>query len=72
MSKKAAKGRARRGAGRKKKRLGGWIFWAVLTALNLVLSLAMRIADRKMAVAAIQQDEKFSLLYTGEKTTKTL
>lgn len=68
MSKKAA-GRSR---GRKNVKLGRWIFFGILTLLNVILSVLMRIADRKNAVAAIQQDEKLSLLYTGEKTTKTL
>lgn len=63
------------GAGRKRKKkvkLASWIFWAVLTALNLIISILMRVADRKNAVAAIRQDDRLSLLYTGEKTTKTL
>ena len=66
MSKKAT------GRGRKNVKLGRWIFFGILTLLNVILSVLMRIADRKNAVAAIQQDEKLSLLYTGEKTTKTL
>ena len=68
MSKKAAG----RGRGRKNVKLGRWIFFGILTLFNVILSVLMRIADRKNAVAAIQQDEKLSLLYTGEKTTKTL
>ena len=64
-----------RGVGRKRKKkakIGRWIFWAVLTTLNLILSFMMRVADRKNAVSAIQQDDKLSLLYRAEKTTKTL
>ena len=62
-----------RGRGRaKKRRVGRWIFWSVLTALNLILSVLMRIADRKNAIAAIQKDEELAVLYTGKKTTKTL
>lgn len=56
----------------KKKRLGGWILVTVLTTLNLLISIMLRISDRKMAIQAIQQDEKLSLLYTGEKTTKSV
>ncbi len=72
MNKKMAKGR---GAGRKrskKVKLGQWIFFAVLTFLNLIISIMMRIYDRKNAVSAIRKDDRLSLLYTGEKTTKTL
>ena len=64
-----------RGAGRKRRKkakIGRWIFWAVLTSLNLIVSIMMRIADRKNAVSAIQKDDRLSLLYTAEKTTKTL
>ncbi|MBQ2668196.1 MAG: hypothetical protein IJF56_06180 [Clostridia bacterium] len=75
MSKKAEKGK--KGAGRKnsfmkKIKLHSWIFWAVLTTLNLIISVIMRVSDRKDAITAIQKDEKLSLLYTGEKTTKNL
>lgn len=65
------KGVGRAGSG-KKKRLGGWILVMVLTTLNLLISIMLRISDRKMAMQAIQQDEKLSLLYTGEKTTKSV
>ncbi len=64
-----------KGAGRKrnkKVKLGRWIFFAVLTFLNLIISIVMRISVRKNAVSAIQKDDRLSLLYTGEKTTKTL
>ena len=72
MSKKAKK--QKKGVGRKKKKTGaaGWIFWAVLTTLNLLISIALRISDRKKVIAAVQQDERFSVLYSGEKSTKTL
>ena len=56
----------------KKAKAGKWIFWSVLTALNLLVSIFVRIADRKNAIAAIQKDEEISLLYTGKKTTKIL
>ena len=72
MNKKMAEGK---GAGRKrskKVKLGRWIFFAVLTFLNLIISIMMRIYDRKNAVSAIEKDDRLSLLYTGEKTTKTL
>ena len=71
MSKRTAK----KGAGRKrakKAKLLKWIFLSILTLLNILLSVLMRIADRKNAVAAIQHDEEISLLYTAKKTTKTL
>ena len=71
MSKKAVK----YGVGRKrhkKAKTGRWIFLSILTLLNVFLSIMMRIADRKNAVAAVQQDEKISLLYTAEKSTKNL
>lgn len=65
----------KRGAGRadarKKKRLGGWILVTVLTTLNLLLSFLLRVSDRKRVLEAVRQDERLSLLYTGEKTTKT-
>lgn len=69
MSKRKGTGRA---GNSKKKRLGGWILVTVLTTLNLLISIMLRISDRKMAIQAIQQDEKLSLLYTGEKTTKSV
>ena len=53
-------------------KLHSWIFWAILTTLNLIISIVMRISDRKDAISAIQKDEQLSLLYTGEKSTKTL
>ena len=56
----------------KKARAGKWIFFAVITTLNLIISVLMRISDRKNAIAAIKKDENLSLLYTGEKTTKIL
>ncbi|MGN0479712.1 MAG: hypothetical protein ACI4GO_09795 [Hominenteromicrobium sp.] len=65
-----SKGKGRADA-RKKKKLGGWILLSVLTTLNLLLSLLLRISDRKRVLQAVQEDERLSLLYTGEKTTKT-
>ena len=41
------------------------------TALNLLVSLALRASDRKQALQAIRNEEKLTLLYTGEKTTET-
>ena len=72
MSKNVKK--QKKGAGRKKKKSGaaGWIFWAVLTTLNLIITVVMRISDRKQVLTVVQQDERFSVLYSGEKTTKTL
>ena len=72
MSKKAAKGKGRKKSLMKKIKLHSWIFWAVLTTLNLIISVVMRISDRKDTLTAIQKDEQLTLLYTGEKTTKTL
>jgi len=35
------------------------------------VSLALRASDRKQALQAIRNEEKLTLLYTGEKTTET-
>ena len=64
------KGRERADA-RKKKKLGGWILLSVLTLINLLLSVLMRISDRKETLRAIERDGRFSVLFDGEKTTKT-
>lgn len=72
MNKKTAK---MHGAGRKrgrKAKTGQWIFFSILTLLNLIVSIAIRVSDRKNVVSAIKEDDRLSLLYTGEKTTKTL
>lgn len=48
----------------------GLVFAAVLTLINLILSLLLRISDRKRVLTAIANDDRVSLLYFGEKTTK--
>lgn len=55
----------------KKKKLGGWILLSVLTTLNLLLSVLLRISDRRRVLQVIEKDGQLSVLYTGEKTTKT-
>lgn len=61
----------RRAAAKKNKRLGRWIFAMILTLLNVILSILMRISDRKQTLQAIRESDKLTVLYTGEKTTKT-
>lgn len=63
------KGSGRR-APNKKAHVGQWIFLALITTVNLILSILLRIADRKAALQAIQNDDKVSVLYFGEKETK--
>lgn len=62
-----------RGAGRipRKRSHAGLVFAALLMFVNLLLSLFLRVSDRRQVLHAIENDEKASLLYFGEKTTKT-
>ena len=46
-----------------------WTVTAIATLISTVLSVITRISDRKLAMAAVQEDEKLSLLYFGEKKT---
>ena len=64
-------GRGRAAAWRKKRRNRAFLIASILTALNLLVSLALRASDRKQALQAIRNEEKLTLLYTGEKTTET-
>lgn len=64
-------GRERAAAVRKKRRNREFLIASILTALNLLVSLALRASDRKQALQAIRDEEKLTLLYTGEKTTET-
>lgn len=64
-------GRGRVAALRKKRRNREFLIASILTALNLLVSLALRASDRKQALQAIRNEEKLTLLYTGEKTTET-
>ena len=64
-------GRGRAAALRKKRRNLEFLIASILTALNLLVSLALRASDRKQALQAIRNEEKLTLLYTGEKTTET-
>ena len=64
-------GRRRAAALRKKRRNREFLIASILTALNLLVSLALRASDRKQALQAIRNEEKLTLLYTGEKTTET-
>lgn len=56
---------------RKKRRNREFLVASILTALNLLLSIALRISDRKRTLQAIRELDKLTVLYTGEKTTKT-
>ncbi len=48
------------------------LLFGIITFLNLLLSIAIRVSDRKLAISAIQNDDELSVLYKGKKTTKTL
>ena len=61
-------GRGRAAALRKKRRNREFL---IASILNLLVSLALRASDRKQALQAIRNEEKLTLLYTGEKTTET-
>lgn len=63
-------GRGRAAAARKKRRNREFLIASILTALNLLVSLALRASDRKQALQAIRDEERLTLLYTAEKTTK--
>lgn len=63
-------GRGRAAVARKKRRNREFLIASILTALNLLVSLALRASDRKQALQAIRDEEKLTLLYTAEKTTK--
>lgn len=63
-------GRGRAAAARKKCRNREFLIASILTALNLLVSLALRASDRKQALQAIRDEERLTLLYTAEKTTK--
>lgn len=60
-----------RGRPPRKRSNAGLVFASVLTLINLILSFLLRISDRKRVLTAISNDDKVSLLYFGEKTTKT-
>ena len=65
-------GRGRQAAEvRKKRRNREFLVASILTALNLLLSIALRVSDRKRTLQAIRESDKLTVLYTGEKTTKT-
>ena len=63
-------GRGRAAALRKKRRNREFLIASILTALNLLVSLALRASDRKQALQAIRNEEKLTLLYTGEKNDR--
>lgn len=46
-----------------------WALTAVCALINTLFSLILRISDRKLAMAAIRDDKKLSVLYFGEKHT---
>lgn len=47
-----------------------WAVTAVATLISAVISIVTRISDRKLALAAVREDEQLSLLYFGEKKTE--
>lgn len=51
---------------------GEKIFVCVLTTINVLASLAVRIYDRKQIVKAVQNPETFKTVVVEEKTTKEL
>lgn len=64
-------GRGRDADRRRKRRNREFLVASVLTTLNLLLSIALRISDRKRVLQAIEQEDNVKLLYAQEKTTQS-
>ena len=56
---------------RRKRRNREFLVASVLTTLNLLLSIVLRISDRKRVLQAIEQEDNVKLLYAQEKTTQS-
>lgn len=60
----------KRRAHREKRGKKLWALTAVCALLNTLISVLMRISDRKLALAAIRKDDQLSLLYFDGKRTE--
>lgn len=56
----------------KKKSYKVKLFLAVFTTINLLLTLFMRIYDRKETIKVIEQDDKIKTLLVSKEVTKNL